>query len=103
MAATLIRAVEHVGPPQDPAADPGERGLAPEGDGLLVRLFGATPDYSRPEIDAVWKEVHASDPLEVYDYCRKQGIEVLNDNGEPVAPWRDIAVMLLARDRNLLG
>ncbi len=100
----LVRAADHlIEPHADDQSGPdiGDFAHAPNREGLLLRLFGCTPRYGRPEIRALYQEVDQEDPLAVYDYCRSQGVEVLTDQGEPVPPWRDIAVMLKARAQGL--
>lgn len=67
-------------------------------DGLLIRLFGQMPDYTDPGLDRLWHLVHDSNEDAAIAYCRERGIDVLDDDGAPVPPWRDIAVMLLSND-----
>ncbi len=72
-------------------------------EGLVLRLFRTLPDYRQAPIEQLREEVEAADPIDIFEYCRRQGVEVLNEDGTPVLPWRDIAVLLLARERNLLS
>ncbi len=92
-----VRAVDHL-PSEEPTMP---SGTAPElgpkaRDAVLLGLFGAVPDYSRPELDRLWQEINASDPQQVYEECARAGVDVLDDKGVPVPFWRDIAVMLRA-------
>ncbi len=101
----LIRAVDLV-PPPAPIPDEdhvAEARLNPETDGLLMRLFGMVPDYSNPKLDEIYQELMERDRFELFDYCRGRGVEVLKDDGSPVAPWRDIATILTAVDRGVLN
>jgi len=100
----LIRATDYMIEPSGAAE--GGAGIAdfahaPNREGLVLRLFGATPRYGRPEVRALYDQVDQDDPLAVYDFCRAMGVEVLADDGQPVPPWRDIAVMLKARAQGL--
>ena len=69
---------------------------------MVMRLFGAVPDYSKKAYEKLWQEVFNADEKEMVDYCRSKGIDVLDDAKKPVPGWRDIAVMLKAVDAKLI-
>ncbi len=98
---TIIRAVDYMPAPLQPI-----EGLDPvrtsETDGMVMRLFGAVPDYSKKAYEKLWQEVFNADEKEMVDYCRSKGIDVLDDAKKPVPGWRDIAVMLKAVDAKLI-
>jgi hypothetical protein len=71
-------------------------------DTILYGIFGDVPDYSNPDMEAIWDEVLESDPEVIFEYCFRKGIDLFQDDGRPVAPWRDIAVMLKAIDKGIL-
>ncbi len=75
---------------------------ANDGDQLVLRLFGTLPDYSKAAIRALAEEVMASDPSDLFDWLVRHGIDVLDDDGQPVRGWRDIAILMLAADRGLI-
>ena len=94
---TVIRAVDYVPAKADVAEDPDV--IAED---VVTRLFGASPDYTRPEYEKLWQEVFDADEDATIAYCREKGIDVLDDAKNPVEKWRDIAVMLKAVDAGLL-
>ncbi len=98
---TVIRAVDYMPAPLQPI-----EGFDPvrtsETDGMVMRLFGAVPDYSKKAYDKLWQEVFNADEKEMVEYCLSKGIDVLDDDKKPVAGWRDIAVMLKAVDTKLV-
>jgi hypothetical protein len=99
----LIRAADYLPTPEQEAENAQEPNMYNEGsDGVLFRLFGTLPDYQDAQIDALWKEVFDADEQEMIAYCKEQGVDVLQDDGTPVAPWRDIAVVLKALDKGLM-
>ncbi len=67
-------------------------------DGTLMRLFGEVPDYSEPSVESLWQRVRGASQPGVITFCRDRGVDVLHDDGTPVAAWRHIAVLLLSRD-----
>ena len=69
---------------------------------MLISLFGAIPDYSNKKFEKLWQEVFDAEDKEIVAYCRGKGVDVLGKDKEPVAGWRDIAVMLKAIDSGLL-
>lgn len=69
---------------------------------VLYGIFGDVPDYSNPDMEALWDEVLDADPEEVYEYCFRKGIDLFQDDGRPVPGWRDIAVMLKAIEKGIL-
>ena len=71
-------------------------------DMILYGIFGDLPDYSNPDMEALWDEVLEADPEVIFEYCFRKGIDLFQDDGRPVAPWRDIAVMLKAIDKGIL-
>ncbi len=108
-AVLYARAVGVPHTPMGPRAQSGERRYrrdehwevdeaAGEQMSVVIALFGTRPDYRDPAIEALWREIHHDDPINVFDYCRSRGVEVLDEVGEPVPGWRDIAVMLRLRD-----
>ncbi len=68
-------------------------------EGLVKRLFGSTPDYRDPRMEALWAEVASGFRPGIIAWCKQKGVDVLDSSGKPVRPWRDIAVMLMAEDR----
>ncbi len=74
-----------------------------ERDGVLLRLFGDIPDYSNPEIELIWDEVLEAEPRKMFNYSLRRGIDLLDNDGVPVPPWRDIVVMLKCIDKGLLN
>lgn len=98
---TVIRAIEYLPTPSAPV-----EGVDPvrssETDGMVMRIFGAVPDYSKKAYEDIWQEVLNADEAEMVEYCRSKGIDVLDDQKKPVAGWRDIAVMLKAIDQKLI-
>lgn len=101
----MIRAADYLktDAPCQPDQGTPEYRLDDRRDGLVMRLFGTLPDDADPRIAALRAEITAMDALDVYDLCRREGVEVLDDAGSPVPPWRDIAVLLLSRRRGLFG
>lgn len=99
---SILRAADYLVPDNAENVEPGNFAYAPNRERLVMRLFGETPRYGEADIRALYAEIDDEDPLAVYDYCRRRGVDVLDDSGTPVPPWRDIAVMLRARDRGLL-
>ncbi|MGD9639280.1 MAG: hypothetical protein AB7U85_09530 [Alphaproteobacteria bacterium] len=77
--------------------------LSDENEEVLLRIFGDMPDYSDDKIDALWEEIFNSEPKEVYEYCLSKGVDVLDGEGNPVSPWRDIAVMLKSIDKGYIS
>ena len=95
---TVIRAVDYL-----PEKTENAEGMVSEADGLTVRLFGAAPDYSQKEFENLWQAVFDADEKEMIAFCREKGVDVLDDNGNPVSGWRDVAVMLKAIDAGLVS
>ena len=75
---------------------------ADDRDTVLYGIFGDVPDYSNPDIEALWDEVLDAEPEDVYEYCFRKGVDLFQDDGKPVSGWRDIAVMLKAIDKGIL-
>ena len=98
---TVIRAVDYL-----PAPLPPVEGVDPirtsETNGMVTRIFGAAPDYSKKAYESLWQEVFDADEGEMTAYCRSKGIDVLDDAGKPVPGWRDIAVMVKAVDAGVV-
>ncbi|HBO59478.1 MAG TPA: hypothetical protein DD624_06180 [Alphaproteobacteria bacterium] len=69
---------------------------------VLYGIFGDVPDYSNPDMEALWDEVLDEDPEDVYEYCFRKGVDLFQDDGKPVPGWRDVAVMLKAIDKGIL-
>ena len=49
---------------------------ADDRDTVLYGIFGDVPDYSNPDIEALWDEVLDAEPEDVYEYCFKKGIDL---------------------------
>ncbi len=71
-------------------------------DTVLYGIFGDIPDYDNPEMEDLWDEVLEEEPEEIYEYCFRKGVDLFDEEGRPVAGWRDIAVMLKALEKGLL-
>lgn len=71
-------------------------------DTVLYGIFGDVPDYTNPEMEAIWDEVLDAEPEDIYEYCFRKGVDLFQDDGKPVPPWRDVAVMLKAIDKGIL-
>lgn len=74
-----------------------------ENEELLLKIFGDLPDYTDPKIDHLWEDIFNSEPQKVYEYCFAKGVDVLDHKGNPVPPWRDIAVMLKSIDKGYIS
>ena len=108
----LIRAADYMLSPEEmrrqeeqisASEDPFAALLLPDDrDTVLYGIFGDIPDYTNPEMEAIWDEVLEAEPEDVYEYCFKKGVDLFQDDGKPVPPWRDIAVMLKAIDKGIL-
>lgn len=105
----IIRAADFLIPEQELAQFSAEGGIDSDGlpqlnlsdnyEGLVRRLFGSTPDYRDPRMEALWSEVAAGFRPGIIAWCKQRGVDVLGPDGKPVRPWRDIAVMLMANER----
>lgn len=69
-------------------------------EGVLLRLFGDLPDYADERMESLWEKVLSHDPEYIYEYCFLRGVDVFMKDGTPVPPWRDIAVMLMAIEKD---
>ena len=69
---------------------------------VTAHIFGEGPDYTDPAFEALWQEVFDADDDDMIAYCKSKGVDVLDDKKEPVAGWRDIAVMLKAIDKGIV-
>ena len=108
----LIRAADYLPSPEElqkqqeimaESSDPFAALLfSDERDTILYGIFGDVPDYTNPEMETIWDEVLDADPEDIYEYCFKKGVDLFQDDGKPVSPWRDIAVMLKAIDKGIL-
>ena len=96
----IIRAVDYL--PKPEKSGDLESFQLPRSESLLINLFGDMPDYSNPKFETLWQEVFDADCKDVIAWCLEKGVDVLDDNNEPVPGWRDIAVMLKAIDSGLL-
>jgi hypothetical protein len=65
-----------------------------EKDGVLLALFSDIPDYSDDKVNAIWKECFFEDEKAVVSFCKKHGIDILDDNKKILPVGYDIAVML---------
>lgn len=99
---TVIRAIDYL-PTQPELAEGTTDELVSETDGIVIRLFGALPDYSKKEYEDLWQEVFNADEQQTIAYCLERGIDVLDDDKKPVSHWRDIAVMLKAIDNGIIS
>ena len=97
----IIRAADYLPAPKEDSGNIESYGL-PISEQLLISLFGESPNYSKPEFEAIWEEVFDSEDSDIISFCLEKGVDVIKDGGEPVMGWRDIAVMLKAIDRGLL-
>ena len=97
---TEIRAVEYL--PETNENDIFDSFQLSQSDGLLLNLFGDMPDYSNEQYEVLWQEIFDAEDEDIIAYCLEKGIDVLDDNGEPVSGWRDIAVMLKAIDSGIV-
>ncbi len=103
--ASLIQAADHIAEAAPAPTDPDlryEAQIDPEYDGLLLNLFGMVPDYSNDALDQLYRATFEEDPINLYDECRRRGVEVLKEDGSPVVAWRDILVVLRAREAGVL-
>ena len=108
----LIRAASYMLSPEEKrrqeemvssAADPLSALLySDDRDTVLYGIFGDVPDYSTPEMENLWEEVLDADPEKMFDYCLRNGVDPFQDDGRPVAGWRDIVVMLKAIEQGIL-
>ena len=99
---TIIKAKDYL--PEKPELVEGTTDeLVSETDGLVIRLFGSAPDYSKKEFEELWQSVFYSDEQEMIKYCLYKGIDVIGDDGCAVSGWRDIAVMLKAIDAGIVS
>lgn len=100
--AGLIYAMDYLVAADPAAIAQDSMAYAPNAEGLVLRLFGVLPDYANPEFERLWQRINANPPAAVWAYCREQGVDVLDGAGQPVPPWRDIAVLLRAREAGLV-
>ncbi|MCQ2965962.1 MAG: hypothetical protein MJ250_04385 [Alphaproteobacteria bacterium] len=96
----IIRAVDFVPTIEDRAENMEELGVDP--DNVVLRLFGITLDYTNPKFEQLWQEVLDGDNEENIKYCLEKGIDVLDNEKQPIQRWRDIVVVLKAIDKGLL-
>ena len=97
---TVIRAVEYLPEPNEDANL--ESYQLSQSDEMLLNLFGDMPDYTNQPFEDLWQEVFDAEDEDTIAYCLEKGVDVLDNTGEPVSGWRDIAVMLKAIDGGLL-
>ena len=74
----------------------------PESEAIVMGIFGDSPDYSDDRYEELWQTIFDAEDEDTIAYCLEKGVDVLGDDGEPVAGFRDIAVMLKAIDSGLL-
>ena len=96
----IIRAADHLPKPNTDCS--GEDFCLTGTDQLLINLFGDRPNYNDQKFEDIWQEIFDAEDEVSIAYCLKQGVDVMDDDGEPVAGWRDIAVMLKAIEKGLL-
>jgi hypothetical protein len=97
---TVIRAVEYL--PEVNENDSVDSFQLSQSDGMLLNLFGDMPDYSNQQFEDLWQEIFDAEDEDMIAWCLEKGVDVLDNAGEPVSGWRDIAVMLKAIDSGLL-
>lgn len=97
---TVIRAVEYL--PEPEKDDNFDSFQLSQSDEMLLNLFGDVPDYSNQQFEDLWQEVFDAEDEDTITWCLEKGVDVLDNAGEPVPGWRDIAVMLKAIDGGLL-
>ena len=99
----IIRAVDFLPklPEPEESGDPESFQLS-QSEGLLIKLFGDTPNYSDRKFEELWQEVLNAEDKETIAWCLEKGVDVMDNDGKPVPGWRDIAVMLKAIDSGLL-
>ena len=93
-----IRAADFL--PKESNGDPESFQMAGS-DTILYGLFGDTPDYSNPKIEAIWQEVLNGDDNETIAWCLEKGVDLLDKDGKPVPGFRDVAVMLKVREQGI--
>ncbi|PKU21965.1 hypothetical protein [Telmatospirillum siberiense] len=98
----MIKAEEFAGADKDMAF---EEALlyAPERDGILLGIFGTMPDYADARLEQLWQETNLRPLAEVVAYCHRHGIDIVKEDGRPVACYLDIAAMLRAIDVDILN
>ena len=95
----IIRAADYLPKPNNDSD--GQDFALPTSDQLLLTLFGEMPNYNNQKYEGIWQDVFNTEDADGISYCLENGVDVMND-GEPVAGWRDIAVMLKAVERGLV-
>jgi hypothetical protein len=70
---------------------------------LLTRLFGTVPDLADDRWDCLAEAFDTGiGRVGAADFCAARGVDITL-NGDLVVCWRDIGIMLLARDRGVIG
>jgi len=98
----IIRAADYIPAQKEDDDDNPECYGLPASEKMLYNLFGESPNYSKKKFEKIWEKIMDSEDKETIAYCLEKGVDVMDDDGEPVAGWRDIAVMLKAIDKGLL-
>ena len=76
-------------------------------EGVLTDLFKASPNCSDDDWEQVAEDFDAQVGRErAASFCLERGFDIRREPGDPGSPlvacWRDVGIMLLARDRGLL-
>ena len=83
----IIRAADYEPVLKESAADP----LEDAGDvSIGAHIFGESPDYTNPAFEALWQEVFDADENEMIAYCKDRGIDVLDDDKQPVTDRKSV-------------
>ena len=69
---------------------------------MIDAIFGGLPDYTKlDKIDDIKDKLFDTDDEKIIAYCLKKGIDILDDDGDIVEGYIDIAAMLKAIDKKL--
>ena len=74
----------------------------PESEAIVMGIFGDAPDYSDDKYEELWQIIFEAEDEDTIACCLDKGVDVLGNDGEPVAGFRDIAVMLKAIEQGYL-
>ena len=100
MSKKIIRAADYI-PEKNSDGDLESYGL-PESEAIVMGIFGDSPDYSDDKYEELWQIIFDEEDEDTIAYCLEKGVDVLDKDGEPVAGFRDIAVMLKAIEKGYL-
>lgn len=71
-------------------------------DSVLLGLFGDLPDYDDERLEHLWKRVLDANELEMFAYAKGKGVDLMQEDGDPIDGWRDVVVMLQAIDKKII-